>query len=147
LATCWRYGKLLSPFVDGELEADEAASVADHIEGCDGCRSEVEAYQGLEKAALAVTAAPPVSDLEWRKSWAVVSAAIAAGAADAEAFEDTAGEAARRFVQRLIPLAAAALLMLSALCFYTVGEPTPRGAESAAPLDRIVRIEVSGHVQ
>src|SRR5262249_7493202 len=41
-AGCWRYQRLLSPYLDGELGRGAAARVESHMDGCAACRARAE---------------------------------------------------------------------------------------------------------
>jgi anti-sigma factor RsiW len=61
MSTCDDVRERLDDFVDGLLDADEAAAVAGHLEGCASCRAEEQALRALlsDAAALADRVAPP----------------------------------------------------------------------------------------
>jgi hypothetical protein len=59
----WRYGPLLSPYIDGELDERRRALVERHIARCEGCRAESEdlsfASRALLRLAMSVEAPRP----------------------------------------------------------------------------------------
>jgi anti-sigma factor RsiW len=44
---CTHMKKLITAYLDRELDADETAAVEDHIEGCEACRKEAAEYDAL----------------------------------------------------------------------------------------------------
>jgi|SRR5882672_7196059 len=55
---CKDIQKLLSPFVDNELSAHEAFSVAEHLEGCIPCHREMEELRQFDEQIKAAGRAP-----------------------------------------------------------------------------------------
>jgi hypothetical protein len=123
---CSHFREALATFLEGELEGDAADAVAAHLEACPRCRAQADGFSGaafLDDPVLALERceAPFVDEAEWSRRWESIAAAIGATAAahaDAEAEEEIephiifAAERAARLVRRLIPLAAAALVLL-----------------------------------
>ncbi len=132
---CWKHRNALGAYIDGELPAGEAARVGRHVESCTTCRGEADLFRRLDKP-LREYEVPGISDGEWRASWEAVSAALESPAPiplPALLREDP-GDAAVRFVRRLIPIAAAALLLLSTFAWSVATDrfETSGGGESAA---------------
>jgi anti-sigma factor RsiW len=57
---CERARELLSPYLDGELSAEERRAVAAHIEGCRACETQVSDFQRVGRT-LAETGREPMS--------------------------------------------------------------------------------------
>lgn len=57
---CKKYSVELSAYFDGELEGEELAALEAHLDGCEGCRADL---QGLERlhGAMASLSRPPLS--------------------------------------------------------------------------------------
>jgi hypothetical protein len=72
--SCRDVEALLSPYLDGELEPEDARRVQEHVGSCAACRSRLESARAAERA-LARTA-PVRSDLEWERLARRVEAAI-----------------------------------------------------------------------
>src|SRR5262249_28947684 len=53
----------LSEYLDGELDADERAACAAHVEHCAGCRAVLEDLRRLASEARALAPRPPERDL------------------------------------------------------------------------------------
>lgn len=51
---CKDIDELLPLYIDGELAADEASAVSDHLAGCSGCLKSLETYQALENSLSAM---------------------------------------------------------------------------------------------
>lgn len=62
---CRDIEELLSPYADGELDAEAARKVEAHLASCASCRAMLEAWRDSE-AALA-SLAPARSDVEWER--------------------------------------------------------------------------------
>ncbi|MCS6927586.1 MAG: zf-HC2 domain-containing protein, partial [Candidatus Binatia bacterium] len=60
---CKDMRKLLSPFIDNELSAQEAFTVAEHLEGCLSCQREMEALRSID-ARLREAGRIPLAGLE-----------------------------------------------------------------------------------
>ncbi len=45
--SCREVGKVLQSYLDGDVEPDFAAKIADHIEACRDCGLEAETYQRI----------------------------------------------------------------------------------------------------
>lgn len=60
---------LLMGFIDGELSADEARQMEDHLAVCPACRGELATYQQLGRAADSLAKEEPVvnTDLAWER--------------------------------------------------------------------------------
>ncbi len=60
---------LLMGFIDGELSADEARQVEDHLAVCPACRGELASYQQLGRAADSLATEAPLvnTDLAWER--------------------------------------------------------------------------------
>ncbi|MFN8178292.1 MAG: zf-HC2 domain-containing protein [bacterium] len=61
---CREIEPLLSPYVDGELSADDRRRVEAHLAGCEACRATLAAWR---EADAALAAAPARSDVEWER--------------------------------------------------------------------------------
>src|SRR5262245_65651045 len=75
---CWLVRRRLSAYQDGELSAGARTRVATHVQGCAGCRGELQAL-GRLRAALGVDVADP-PEAVWAAFWPQVRAQIAAPA-------------------------------------------------------------------
>ena len=66
---CADAGVLLMGFIDGELSADEARQVEDHLAVCPACRGELATYQHLGRAADSLAKETPLvnTDLAWER--------------------------------------------------------------------------------
>jgi hypothetical protein len=81
-------GELLSAHLDGELSADEAATVEAHLADCDACRAELDATRVVrEKVRAAPAVDPPVGFYErlvrtrrWSRTQAAASVVAIAAA-------------------------------------------------------------------
>jgi len=60
---------LLMGFIDGELSADEARQMEDHLAVCPACRGELATYQQLGRAADSLAMEEPLvnTDLAWER--------------------------------------------------------------------------------
>jgi anti-sigma factor RsiW len=60
---------LLMGFIDGELSADEARQMEDHLAVCPACRGELATYQQLGRAADSLAKETPLvnTDLAWER--------------------------------------------------------------------------------
>lgn len=119
---CEEFAALLDPYVDGELSAEEAARVREHLAGCPGCRGYVD-------DALAVRAAFPDAEDT------LVPEGFTAGvmAAVREAAEKKAA-VRRRVCWRnvLLPLAACFALVVLLRAVPGAGNGAPADAPAAA---------------
>lgn len=71
---CRETEALLSPYLDGELDADARRRVEAHVAGCDACRATLEEWR---RADLALRSKRPVrSDVEWERLAQRVETAI-----------------------------------------------------------------------
>jgi anti-sigma factor RsiW len=126
---CEEYRALLDPYVDGELEPQEALRVREHLERCPACQSYVD-------DAFAIRAAfPDVEDTEVPDGFAESVCAVIQAA-------DTAPKRnrRRRWAKTLLPMAAccAIVVLLSQLPILDGGgmaateEPAERSAMDSA---------------
>jgi Putative zinc-finger len=133
----WRYGRLLSAYLDGELSAAVANSVASHLRECVGCRSEWEQLQ-FSKSVMAQFEIP---------------ASRGYGASDRVLRDEPLGPSVIKWLcyQRIaIPLPLAAGLLLSSLAAFLFvsrsynAEPVPMASVQTAqvPPVRIVEVPV-----
>lgn len=92
---CRRARRLLPLFVGGDLEEEQAANVERHVSGCEGCASELAAYERSRQSLFALKSTPrgPAPDL-----WPAIRLRIGA----------------TRPVRRTFPLRAAAAVLLAA---------------------------------
>lgn len=133
---CEEYAALLDPFVDGELPAETASRVQDHLELCSGCRSYVQA------ALLMKDAFPAAEDVDVPDGFTEgVMAAIRANAAPQK-------KRKAPWINVLLPLAACCavvVLVRSALPFSGNGNTAAvsaavETAEDAAAGDTMERM-------
>jgi hypothetical protein len=122
MSTCDDVCARLDDFVDGELEAAEAAAVTAHLQACPSCRTEEQALRALlhDAAALADRVAPP------RDMWPAIERRLGHGAGAS-----------------LRGLAAAAALLL-ALGGVLLGRPVPAPVASPGPS---VEMDGTGRLQ
>jgi anti-sigma factor RsiW len=74
------WSERLSEYLDGDLDARDAAACAAHVAECGACRTLVEDLQRVADEARALPASPPARDL-----WPDIATRLAPRAADAEA--------------------------------------------------------------
>lgn len=102
--------ELVTGHVDGALDAETEARVAEHLAGCADCRAQAEAETDLRGRLRALASPDPPAGLETR-----LRARL------------RRPPAARRWALRLLPLAAG----LAALFFWLRGSPTALAQELA----------------
>ena len=71
---CREIEPLLSPYLDGELDADTRRHVEAHLAACDACRATLEEWRRAE--GVLRTVRPARSDVEWERLAQRVEAAI-----------------------------------------------------------------------
>lgn len=64
MVQCRRIGSLLSAYLDGELDAEDAAAVQVHLDRCAHCRAEFQALQETKLVLAALGRRTPRADLE-----------------------------------------------------------------------------------
>src|SRR4030095_9717979 len=87
---CKDIQKLLSPFIDNELGAQDAFTVAEHIETCPSCLHEMDEIRGLDEQLKRAWHTPvdgieelrarildSISPVSWLRRWRVVGVAAA----------------------------------------------------------------------
>lgn len=132
--------ELLSPYIDGELDAGTRVAVEAHLETCAACRTR---HETLRFAARAVARLhiPPSEASEWTKSAElhrkpfVVDAASRRYAAPAATFFDRISNAK---ISLPVPVAAA-LVILAAAALFFISSHTPN---APAPTTIVETIEV-----
>ncbi|HKE31720.1 MAG TPA: kelch repeat-containing protein, partial [Candidatus Angelobacter sp.] len=64
---CWRYQRLLSPYLDGELDQAETASLEGHLTDCDECRTLFEKLRFASRMVtkLSVREVEPATTPHW----------------------------------------------------------------------------------
>jgi len=62
--SCDRVTPLLSPFLDGELDARDEAAVRNHLAGCDRCAGRLEALGAMRSAVRSTRPEPSERGLE-----------------------------------------------------------------------------------
>jgi anti-sigma factor RsiW len=77
-----RLGELLAPFLLGELTADERRELECHLEGCAGCRRELDLLRQTHHLLRRLAANEPPPDLKANTLERVRSGAHAAPEAD-----------------------------------------------------------------
>ena len=77
-----RLGELLAPFLLGELTADERCELECHLEGCAGCRSELDLLGQTHYLLRGLAAHEPPPDLKAKTQERAKSGANAAPGAD-----------------------------------------------------------------
>ena len=65
-AACRGMAALLSPYLDGELDAGRMRALLQHLEGCAACAARFEQYTQLRQQLRALPAPPPPPDLGLR---------------------------------------------------------------------------------
>lgn len=131
MKACAAYGEKLSAFHDGELVGAEGDEIAAHLEACGACRERLLAFAELDARLREAPPAPAVHEEEWTRLWVSIDAAIAAP--EEEWIDEKvlrAGDAAASLVRRLIPMAAAACLVLATWA-YAVAANHAHAAETA----------------
>jgi anti-sigma factor RsiW len=63
---CERARELLSPYLDGELSAEERRAVAAHIEGCRSCSAQADDFQRIARTLAEAGREPPPKALALR---------------------------------------------------------------------------------
>jgi anti-sigma factor RsiW len=123
----------LSAFFDGELDGPAARAVAAHLETCGDCRAALGSLARLEEPLAAEEVeAPPVAREEWSARWDAIRSALAEkDDGDLDEVVLAAAERAARLVRRLIPVAAAALILL--VTWGVVIERAHEAAHRAGP--------------
>ena len=66
--TCAELGRLLSAYLDGELDPGTAAWAAHHLEQCPGCTPEADALAEL-RGALRELGVPPADAVTRLREW------------------------------------------------------------------------------
>ncbi|HWB71585.1 MAG TPA: zf-HC2 domain-containing protein [Egibacteraceae bacterium] len=61
---CREVGRLLQPFLDGEIDDPRVVDVADHLDACLGCGVEADAYRWLKAAIAGVARADDPRQLQ-----------------------------------------------------------------------------------
>ncbi len=154
---CAEMRRSISAFCDGEAEAEEVASVREHLRACAHCRATVRAYRAAPAAAAALAPTLPLhrSLLERAHDACADLAARFGGGGSGEAVSRVASGSGASGV------GAAALAKMAAICIGTAGGaaacvasglvPTPlgSGAEGSRPaaLERQVEAPPSPAVQ
>ena len=66
--TCEGWKDLLMGYIDGELDAEQARSLEDHLQGCAACRKELEGFRKLIAMASEIVSREPEDKL-WEQYW------------------------------------------------------------------------------
>lgn len=107
---------LLSAFCDGEADAEEAATLREHLRACGNCRATLRAYRAAPGAAAALAPALPISrSLFERAHDAVAGVAARIGGGGDSTLSQVAGSGGTRGAGM------AALAKVAALCTATAG--------------------------
>jgi hypothetical protein len=101
---CHRAGDLLSPYLEGELNAARAAAVEEHLRGCARCRAEEAA---LRRAVAVLRTPPPVQHVDLL--------------ADFKARLEAPSRARLPLWPVLVPTGALAALLLGGVVLYQTG--------------------------
>jgi predicted anti-sigma-YlaC factor YlaD len=118
MSGCEHYEELLSAWLDGELEGEDAASLMEHLESCPGCRGRNERFRHVDRMVTRVNTEPGPA-LEGRIRSALIPKP-------------------RDPFRRLLSVAVAALVLIAASLVILVTSDkaaASRAAESLAALD------------
>jgi len=116
--TCERWEPLYSSFLDGEMSASEQASFGEHLNHCAACREELESLRGLSEMLRVSVESDPgfVARFRQRRN---------------EEFEPAgAGFVWRWLAVRLVPLAAAAVIVAVVAVWFSEPEADLRELEA-----------------
>ena len=120
---CERWESLLSPYLDGELSADEGDAVEEHLQSCSDCGKALASMRALSELLSSHIEPDPYFVVRFR----------------ARRRLSMAGEGVwlfwRRLAVRLLPLATAALMGAAAVVWFSTDEPRLSELE-ATDLDR-----------
>lgn len=121
---CEEFAALLDPYVDGELSAEEALRVREHLETCPGCRRYVD-------DALAIRAAFPAAE-ETAVPEGFAGSVMAAVRESEAAGNKTGGRRRVYWRNVLLPLAACFALVVLLRTIPGAGNDAPADAPAAA---------------
>ncbi len=66
--TCQNYQDLMMGYLDDELSSEQRRTFEEHLESCEGCRSEFEQFKKLKRITDSVQLAEPEDEM-WQKYW------------------------------------------------------------------------------
>ncbi len=122
MAGCQEFGKQLSAYADGELEASSQAEVHQHVQGCASCRQALRELQALSSVTRAEP--PAVSGEEWQRRWRLIREAVPEIQPRLMSWQDISAWFANRRRQ-WVPLASAAALFLALVLGFSLLEQRP----------------------
>jgi RNA polymerase sigma factor (sigma-70 family) len=128
---CAELAPLVSAFCDGELGAEDSATVREHLRACAGCRAAMRSYRATPATVSALAPALPVSRSLLERAQELLAGLhsglpAAGGAADASVAQVAAAGGTRG-------AGMAALAKLLAVCAGTVGGAAACVATGVAP--------------
>jgi anti-sigma factor RsiW len=112
---CRDRGRLLGPYLDGELEASKLIEIDEHVTGCETCREETQLLRAMRGSLKRVVKMPASAGLRDRIGTAMAAEKVREDVkadADAEALGARAPLVSLSSWKTMVPLATAAALAL-----------------------------------
>lgn len=131
--TCRKVRRLIPLAAGDDLRPGEAAKFIAHVDGCPGCRRELEEFRAALAAIRTAAGAEGVAD--WSEAeWKAVTARLAAEAEDEDGRRTRAGAPAPMRFRWATAAAAGALLGLVVMGALVRGPSAPRGVRGGRGL-------------